>query len=154
MKEPTVRTASTPGRKPYKPTEEQKRNVCIWMAARVSKAEISRKLGIDEKTLDKYYPDELRFGASRIDGEHLIALHNKIIMEGNVAAFEAFQKLKRIGMMPADLQTIISESEPKAPAAPKGPKLGKKELQKQTAQNPDPSTDLGDWMLRRQNSIN
>lgn len=123
----------------YKPTPARRTKVKVLVCARISEIEIARRMGIEVDTLRKYYANELQHGGAEVDGDHILALHNKI-MEGSVAAFEAFQRIKKHGLLPENPQ--------QQPV--KEPKLGKKEMQKQNALNPSPDTNLGDWMLRRQ----
>lgn len=47
------------GRKPYKPTEESRKKVEQMSAIGIPQEDIARVLGIDKKTLIKYYRDEL-----------------------------------------------------------------------------------------------
>ena len=48
-----------PGRKPHMPTAEQRRSVKAMAAYGVPEPDISKVLGIGEKTLRKYYKEEL-----------------------------------------------------------------------------------------------
>lgn len=131
--------ATKAGRPAFKATLEQREKVRIWSAWGVKRKEIAARLEIADETLNKYFAYDLEAGPAIIAGDYDLALHRECI-KGVVAAqrlWEERQKNRIWGSQPVQL---IEE---------KIPKLGKKEAAFIAAQNPDPSTAMGELMARR-----
>jgi hypothetical protein len=134
-----------PGRPPWKPTDEQRAEVEILSAARVSELEIARRLGISHTTLRKNCLAEMTAGSSRRIADVVLAQY-RAAMDGKVAAQNAF--LKRADMMPA-IERMARAPERTEQPEPKPEKLGKKAQAKVDAHNPDTNTSMGERMARR-----
>lgn len=98
-------------RPPFEPTPEQRKTVSIAAGGGMSHEQIAIGLGIDRKTLEKYFEAELSTVAYQRRLEVLDAMHHAA-MKGNVSAQKAYLAL----------EPAIA-----APPAPKEPQLGKKE---------------------------
>lgn len=53
------------GRNAFKPTEEQRRQVSLMSSIGIQQVAMAKILGIDFKTLTKYFPDELEVGKAK-----------------------------------------------------------------------------------------
>ena len=127
------------GRPPHTPTVGTRNRVNLLLGLGWSNRRIATAIEIDFRTLKKHYATELRArdaARDRLD-EAMASKLWKLFMSGNVAAGREFRVLlewnDRIHGQPAPLSA----------------KLGKKEQALLDAQRPDPSTPLGQLMLRR-----
>jgi hypothetical protein len=69
-KKTAAKAKGRPGRKPFDPTPAQRRTVEVMSVAGLDQGIMSRCLGvdgIDEKTLRKYFRDELDLGKAKLD---------------------------------------------------------------------------------------
>lgn len=73
----------------FKPTATQRHKVTVLAAARMPKLDIASALGIDPKTLDKHFPDELSIGIAKRNADIWLALF-RAAKGGNVAAQKAW----------------------------------------------------------------
>lgn len=64
----------TRGRPLFAPDEDQRRTVAILSAAGLPQSEIARAIDVDEKTLRKYFAEELGPGAVACNAEVLAAV--------------------------------------------------------------------------------
>ena len=138
MVDPAVTGRDRGGRPPHTPTQGTRNRVNLLLGLGWSDRRIATALDVDLKTMKKHYP-ELKFrdvARDRLD-EAMASKLWKLFMSGNVAAGREFRVLlernDRIHGQPAPLSA----------------KLGKKEQALLDAQRPDPSTPLGQLMLRR-----
>lgn len=69
-------------RAPYKPTEAGRENVRNLIGAGFRVADVAKAVGIDEKTLRKYYPDECESGHLIANGRVAQALFEKAMGDG------------------------------------------------------------------------
>lgn len=60
------REPKKPGRKPHEPDEKKRNQVKFMVATGLYEYQIAKIMGIDQKTLHKYYPDELDVGLADI----------------------------------------------------------------------------------------
>ncbi len=138
------------GRPAFKPTPALRRKVEQCVFGGMPKTEIAAGLGIDENTLRKHFEHELHIGLSRRRVEVLDLLFSAA-RKGNVTAQK---KLEEMGARAAAEANFHDrpEKEPHHPdAAPKPPKLGKKEVATASARDmlhdeewgPDIAASLG-----------
>lgn len=73
------------GRKPYKPTDEQRAFVSIGIAGGFRIEDVAGALKIDTKTLRKHFPDEVRH-AKTVRNVRIVSALYKSAEEGNVTA--------------------------------------------------------------------
>ena len=130
------------GRPKHEKSAEKSMRVAVLVAAKHSEDRIAAALGIDPKTLRKYYSGELKQGLAQKRAE-LITLTWEKVKAGNVSAMRLMHQLLR----EADLDT---PDLPK-PATPveRPVKLGKKELADLEAQQPDTTTTMGELIATR-----
>ncbi len=73
----------------FKPSQSQRYRVSVLAAARMPKIDIASALGIDPKTLDKHFADELSTGIAKRNSEVLMATF-RAAKGGNVAAVKVW----------------------------------------------------------------
>jgi DNA-binding CsgD family transcriptional regulator len=66
-----------PGRPAYEPTERDRQTVKLMVAAGIERLDIAACLGIDPKTLRKYFKSEMRTAAQRANAQVAGSLFNK-----------------------------------------------------------------------------
>jgi len=71
------------GRKPYKPTPSQRRDVAAWASIGASHEVMAAQLGIARMTLEKAFAEELRNGKGITDNQVSKTLYQKAL-SGNV----------------------------------------------------------------------
>lgn len=128
------------GRPPFKPTAPQRNRVKLLKAAGWSNERIAAQMEISRNTLEDRFAAELEFGA---DAKRLEVMENllRASKRGNASASK--QLLERFDQAPTLRPDAASET-----AAPEE-KLGKKEALQRQAENPDPSSEMGELMARR-----
>ena len=122
------------GRKCYKPTRVQRTRVEELIAIGMTQSNIAASLGIDQRTLSKHFPRELRDGAAKKRGE-TVKLLWLAAKKGNVAAMKTLMALQ------------IEPPQRETPALARSPKLGKKEVAQKEAESAGEGTDWGDDLL-------
>jgi AcrR family transcriptional regulator len=111
---------SAGGRRPFQPSEYQRRQVMELAAVGRPVRAIARALGFAEPTLRKHFAAELETGAERIEAEMLKALMSKA-RGGNVAAQK--QVLQMIGAARLErMEAVLTQSPEARPDTP-GKKL-------------------------------
>ena len=73
------------GRKPHEPTEENRRKVSMLAGLGLPLEHVARVIGIDFKTLDKYYREEIDKGKAEAHAQVVGCLFQSI-KKGNVVA--------------------------------------------------------------------
>jgi hypothetical protein len=136
------------GRPPHVPDDKKRIKVKLLLAVGRKDEEISKALGITEKTLWKYYFRELRSrdeARFQVEATRLMKLYEGI-EDGNVAANKELGKILD--------KAVLADNEFARRAAnigkKKDEKLGKKEQALKDARSPDLDTPLGRAMARRQ----
>jgi lambda repressor-like predicted transcriptional regulator len=117
------------GRPSYKKTKENQQFVALLRAAGHSQKAIARAIGCSEETLRNNFSRELDHGVRMIEAEALQVLAAKM-RAGNVSAAEKIIKLVREKGDPAP------PPPPAHMAAPRAPRLGKKEQLDLDAKSP------------------
>lgn len=111
------------GRPPYRPTIEARQTVEQMKFCGESDNTIARALGIDPDTLRKHFVDELADGHAQRRKE-VVELLFTAARTGNVSAIKKLEEMGRVAGAAAAIEHR---------AAPKTPKLGKKEQAAATA---------------------
>ena len=73
-------------RRRHKPTEKTRTEVTAYSAVGVPRHDIAALLGIDTKTLLKYYPTELALGKARANAQVGKTLYNMAVSGQDIAA--------------------------------------------------------------------
>lgn len=136
------------GRPEHVVSAQNRAKVNMLLALGWSNKRIAAALFITQPTLRKHYFSELRFrtvARDRLDAAIAMKLWDGV-QDGNVGAIKEFRKF----MEHNDLMLYGQTSRPPSPTKPKPIKLGKKEAERQAAQQPDLGTPLGELMARRQ----
>lgn len=134
------------GRPSFAKTKENQDFVSVRSAAGWSQKRIAEDMGIDEKTLRKYFSRELEFGATFVDGVMLDVLMRKV-REGHAPSIR-------------QLRERLVDAAPQAPRRPDASQLtdeddadrpmGKKELARAAAQQvPENYGDIFDRLKNR-----
>jgi transcriptional regulator with XRE-family HTH domain len=136
------------GRPSFKKDKENQEFVAIRAAAGWSQRRIAENMGVDEKTLRKYFSRELEYGAVLTEGVMLDVLM-KLVREGKVQAIKQLYAMIKTAAPAAPRNHADAEDdEPEAEDKPKA--LGKKEQALQDAQMiPDDYGDIFAKMGRR-----
>jgi hypothetical protein len=122
------------GRPPFKSTRQQRLRVEELVSCGVTQGEMSRRIGISEKTLRLRFSDELAHGRARRRGE-VVELLFKSARKGDAAAL---CKL-------ADMTNEDRSADREAPAKPPlRMRRGKKEEAAEAARTAGIGTDWGD----------
>lgn len=114
------------GRKPFKPSAEDREKVRVLKACGMSHLGIAAALGISTPSLLKHFPEDLEIGAAKVKAEVLMARHRSA-MGGNVSAQN--KMIEAMGLV-----------SPPAKAQEKPKKMGKKEQLEIEAQTPPVDT--------------
>jgi hypothetical protein len=123
------------GRPSHERNEKDAMQVQVSAGLRMTEEEIARLIGISEPTLRLHYAAELEFGRVKLKA-HLLGNCLKIANGTGTAALKANEFL---------LRTVFGLSEyAPAPAEPKPPKLGKKEIANAEAQVAHEESDWAD----------
>lgn len=126
------------GRPAFRATAAMKTTVERMMACGDSQNTIARALGIDDDTLRKHFPEEIRTGAAKRRRE-VIDLLFAGARKGNSALIKRVEEMTRTSAGAADFD------QPEAPAkAPRVSKLGKKEVAHQDALAAGADNEWGD----------
>lgn len=121
------------GRPPFQPTDEQRHTVSVAAGSgQMTHEEIAIGLGIDRKTLEKYFDAELSHGAYQRRLEVIDALH-KQALKGNAAAVKAY-----LAIEPVVAPTPVPKPEP----------VGKKEQAQRDAAQAGTGGEWGDLLPR------
>lgn len=114
-------------RKPHRPTTRIRRMVRLATAGGIVQRDIAGALGIDEKTLRKYYADEIDNGAAVANAAVVAALFRTATAGGREGTTAAIWWTKcRMGWSEY-------KAPPPPPKPPKPPAKGKKELAEEMA---------------------
>ncbi|WP_411838584.1 hypothetical protein [Paracoccus sp. ME4] len=141
------------GRPSFAKTKENQDFVMVRVAAGWAQTRIAEDMGIDEKTLRKYFSRELEMGATFVDGVMLDVLMRKV-REGHTPSIrqlherlrEAGPAAPRRGARPTDADQAGDDDDDAASAAP----LGKKDQARLEAQRvPDNYGDIFDRLKGR-----
>jgi hypothetical protein len=117
------------GRRPYRPTDENREKVRVLKAGGMSHEAIATAIGVTLPTLAKHFQLELDCGTAKVRADLLMAQYRSA-MGGNVSA--QTKMLEAVGASAADEKMKeIEEQHVKAV------KLGKKEEQQIAAENVD-----------------
>ena len=122
------------GRRPYAPTEEDREKVRVLKAGGMSDDAVATALGISAPTLRKHFSYELDVGTAKTRAELLLALHRSA-MGGNVAAQKKALELVTASSAGDALKGRETPSAATAGDATRAGRMGKKELQQQSAEN-------------------
>lgn len=140
------------GRPQHVPTNENRRRVSMLLALGWSNERIAGALRITLPTFRRHYFSELKYrevARDRLDMRRVELLWAEV-EKGNVAAMKHLDRfLERNDMM-----LYGRSSGAPAKAAPKPPKLGKKEAAAAAAQRPDTGSTLGQLIAQRQGKVN
>ncbi|MBR2689180.1 MAG: hypothetical protein IKE42_15110 [Aquamicrobium sp.] len=132
------------GRPQFKPTAAQRRTVEQMVSCGDSKRMIARALKIDEDTLGKHFLEELENGAARKRREVLDMLY-KGAKKGNATLIKRLEEMTRISGAKENFdQPEKPRGKAAAPAQPRAPKLGKKEIQREAAMAAGQNSEWGD----------
>ncbi|WP_312530716.1 hypothetical protein [Paracoccus sp. (in: a-proteobacteria)] len=145
--DPLVPLRDRRGRKSFKKDKQNQDFVMVRIAAGWSQKRIAENMGIDEKTLRKYFSRELEFGATFVDGVMLDVLMRKV-REGHTPSIRQLQERIKDAAPAAPRRSpqLDDEDEDGTPAA----RLGKKELERAAAQEvPDNYGDIFDRLRNR-----
>ena len=74
------------GKKPHRPTDEQRATVSAMCSYGVPQEEIAAVIGIDDKTLRKYYRTELDTASAKANAKVAQRLYKKCIEDGDTAS--------------------------------------------------------------------
>ncbi|MCW5758280.1 MAG: hypothetical protein KIS90_00735 [Phenylobacterium sp.] len=147
--EPRVEPKETRGRKAHVRSVEVSKKVAISRAMGRTEAEIAELVGLDAKTLRKYYSRELQKASQMVKALLDEALFQSAIVEGKVGSQRLLYDRLRLGEAAVPLAPIQGRAErpakaaPKPKAAPKSEKLGKKAQAALDAQTADQGTSWG-----------
>lgn len=123
-------------RPPFVPTPELKETVSIAAGGGMSHEQIALGLGIDRKTLEKHFEEELSTAAYQRRLEVIQAMHGAAL-KGNVAAQKAY-----LAMEPALAAPPLPDEKPE-------PKQGKKEQANTDAKTAHVGSDWEDDLRPR-----
>ena len=70
----------------FQPTDEQRRTVRAMVAYGVPLEQVASVIGIDRKTLSKYFPDEIANAAAEANAKVAQALYRQAVEQGNTTA--------------------------------------------------------------------
>lgn len=118
------------GRPPFKPTYAQRERVKMLKADGWPNERIARNLEIARNTLEKVFPEELEHGADEAQAE-LMGWAVKAAKKGNASMVKWLAE--RYAAARAAQQVASREVAPPV-EEPKAAKLGKKEIQQQSAE--------------------
>lgn len=79
--------------KKYEPTEEQRKFITLMAIGGITKEVMARVMGIDRKTLDKAYKEELDANVPKAHAKIVGALYNAAL-KGNVTAMIFYLKTR------------------------------------------------------------
>ncbi len=134
------------GRKSFKKDKENQDFVMVRVAAGWSQKRIAEDMGIDEKTLRKYFSRELEFGATFVDGVMLDVLMRKV-REGHTPSIRQLRE-RIVGAAPTAPRRLEADEDDDADQASKP--MGKKEMARAAAQQvPDNYGDIFDRLKNR-----
>lgn len=119
----------------------------VRIAAGWSQKRIAEDMGIDEKTLRKYFSRELEFGATFVDGVMLDVLMRKV-REGHTPSIRQLHDRLKDAAPTAPRRPSQADDGDEDPAP--APRLGKKDLERAAAQEvPDNYGDIFDRLRNR-----
>jgi len=113
------------GRSEFAPTDEDREKVRVLKAGGMSNVGIADVIGISEPTLRKHFSLELDRATAKVRAELLMARYRSA-MGGNVSAQN--KMIEQVAAIDAQNKRAPEKTEKK-------PKLGKKEEQRQAAEN-------------------
>jgi len=124
------------GRPRYSPTDEERLKVRVMRMDGQSKEMIATVLGINDRTLEKHFQQELDEGAATLRSEIMTKLASEAL-DGKVAAARQLEVMTKSG------QAKQAEREFTQPTAPQKP-LGKKEQAHVEAKTAGVDSEWGD----------
>lgn len=146
--DPLVPLRDRRGRKSFKKDKQNQDFVMVRVAAGWSQKRIAENMGIDEKTLRKYFSRELELGATLVDGVLLDVLMRKV-REGHTPSIRQLHERLKDAIPAAPRRQPRPDEELADEDAP-APRLGKKELERAAAQDvPDNYGDIFDRLKGR-----
>lgn len=134
------------GRPRYRPSAEQKELVAHLLAVGEAHKDIAHLLGISEPLFSKRYAAQITDARLSLRARFCAVVFAKAL-EGNASMVKLAMDLTAAPDA-ADVPYQLPQAAP-IEAAPKEPKLGKKERQALDAANPDTSTPMGRLMAER-----
>lgn len=122
------------GRRAYRPSDDEREKVRVLKAGGMTNEAIATAVGITIPTLTKHFSVELDCGTAKVRAELLMARYRSAI-GGNVSA--QTKMLELVGASAAGDKLKDRETAPAGSAASptRAPKLGKKEVQQQAAED-------------------
>lgn len=122
------------GRRPYKPSDDERKNVRVLKAGGMTDIAIAAAIGISAPTLAKHFSHDLDIGSAETRAELLLALHRSA-MGGNVSAQKKALELVTASAAGDAMRGREAPSATTTDAVARAPRLGKKETQMQAAEN-------------------
>lgn len=130
-----MKSDSSGGRPPFKPTRGQRLSVERMCAVGDSHDTIARAIGIDANTLRKHFAEELATGSAK-RRRQVVDLVFTGAEKGNATLIKRAEEMTRVAS--ADI------GEQEEPKAPKLQKLGKREIVQQEAREAGKGGEWGD----------
>jgi predicted transcriptional regulator len=125
----------------FRPTDEQRDNVEIYVCGGMTHEEIAVVLGITKPTLEKHFQDELAHGRARKRAEIMQMLVTSG-RKGNVSAQKYLHAVAGVQAAAAEWEAAEAAGKP-----PPARKLGKKEEQAVAAATAGQGTEWGDDLV-------
>lgn len=122
------------GRKSHRPSPQGREKVAVLRGGGATEEEIALQLGLDPKTLRKYYSRELDHGLELARNAALAKLYEKGMQgDGNTAALRAFLAETEKGKAAKIMREQRAHRTPVEPVAPAPKPVGKKEARQAEA---------------------
>lgn len=122
------------GRRAYKPSDEEREKVRVLKAGGMTNEAIATAIGLTIPTLTKHFSVELDCGTAKVRADLLMARYRSA-MGGNVSAQTKMLELVGASAAGDKLKEREGASVASAASQARAPKLGKKEVQQQAAEN-------------------
>lgn len=129
------------GRPQFKATPSVRKAVEQMVACGDSKQTIARAVGCSVPTLDLHFEEELKTGYAKKRREVLQWMYAGA-KKGNATLIKRLEEMTRLQGAAADFDKDAETTEPAA--KPRGPKMGKKDVQREEALNAGVNSEWGD----------